>query len=266
MLPEIEKRMPKEYNCYFEPFLGGGAVFFYLCPEKAVINDYNMQLMNLYVQIQMQTERLIERLREFETEYNALETMSDKDKYYYQQRELYNEYLRKNATDSKSAALLVFLNKAGFNGLYRMNKSGQYNVPPAHRGTLRLFEEDNIHAVANVLGKATVLCGDFEKACEKMQPGDFVFFDSPYYDTFDTYQAGGFSEEDHRRLFRLFLRSSENGVYCMMTNNNCDFIKNLYYQYHIDVVDVKRMINSDKNKRIGKEVIITNYEWRKSES
>ena len=102
------------------------------------------------------------------------------------------------------------------------------------------------------------MCGDFVKACENAKEGDFVFFDSPYYDTFDGYQAGGFSKADHFRLFEMFKTLSDKGVYCMMTNNNCDFIKNLYQDFNIKIIDVKRMINCDGKNRVGKEVIVTN--------
>ena len=134
-----------------------------------------------------------------------------------------------------------------------------YNVPSAHRKSINIYDNDNIAAMSEVLQKTKIMCGDFAKACEDTKKGDFVFFDSPYYDTFDTYQAGGFSEADHVRLFELFKDLSDKGVYCMMTNSNCEFIKDLYKDFDINVVDVKRMINRDGKNRVGKEVIVTNY-------
>ena len=113
--------------------------------------------------------------------------------------------------------------------------------------------------VSKALSKCEIYCGDFEYACKKAKANDFVFFDSPYYDTFDNYQANGFSKEDHLRLALLFERLTKKGVKIILTNNDCAFIKNLYDGYNIDVVEVKRMINCDGNKRVGKEVIITNF-------
>lgn len=112
--------------------------------------------------------------------------------------------------------------------------------------------------MSKLLKKTQIMQGDFEKACRDAQKGDFVFFDSPYYDTFDAYQAGGFSKEDHYRLAKLFTKLSDKGVYCILANSETDFIKELYKDFYIDVVHVKRAINCDSNKRIGTEVIIYN--------
>lgn len=259
LLTEIEQNMPQEFGTYFEPFFGGGAVFFDLAPEKAVINDYNVQLINLYKQIQTHVDDFYSLISQWANEYNELETIEEKDAYYYQKREVYNECLKANELSVKSAALFMFLNKSSFNGVYRLNRSGLYNVPCGHKKNVGMPPIEDIHAAAEALKDIEIISGDFEKACEKAQEGDFVFFDSPYYDTFDTYQAGGFSEEDHIRLFNLFKRLSDKGVYCMMTNNDCDFIKELYKDYCISVVDVKRMVNRDSKNRVGKEVIVTNY-------
>ena len=259
LLGEIRKNMPEKYGTYFEPFFGGGAVFFDLMPKSAVINDYNTQLMNLYQQIQTDADELQEIMSLWTKEYNELEAVEAKDAYFYSKREEYNQCIKNNEFSVKSAALFVFLNKASFNGVYRLNKSGLYNVPCAHRMTLNMPSDEDIKAAADALKSAVILHGDFENACAAVQAGDFVFFDSPYYDTFDTYQAGGFSDEDHLRLFRLFQRLDKLGAYCMLTNSNCDYIKNLYKDYNISVVDVKRMVNRDSSNRVGQEVIITNY-------
>ena len=114
----------------------------------------------------------------------------------------------------------------------------------------------NVHVESRGVEMRT---GDFEANCDGVQAGDFVYFDSPYYDTFDTYQAGGFNEAEHRRLADLFRRFTDMGVYCMLSNSNTDFIKDLYSNYRIEIVDVKRMINADAANRVGTEVIIRNY-------
>lgn len=243
--------MPSEINTYYEPFFGGGAVFFAYKPKKAVINDFNPQLMNLYIQAR-------DNLAELKNEMIELQSNHSEDNYYLV-RNQYNECLMRKELSVKSAAKLVYLNKTGFNGLYRLNSKGLYNVPSAKKKKANLFDEENIKEVSNLLKSVSILSGDFEEACKKAREGDFVFFDSPYYNTFDTYQAGGFSEDDHKRLATLFKNLTEKGVKCMLTNSNEDFIKGLYKNYNIEVVNVKRLINSDATKRNGQEIIVTNY-------
>ena len=216
-------------------------------------------MVNLYSQIKDAPTALISALQRYQKDYNNLPSIKDKDDYYYQMRAQFNTKIQSSILDSASAALFIFLNKAGFNGLYRVSSNGKFNVPSAHRKSLNLFEEENINNVSLALKNADILCGDFEVACKNVKEKDFVFFDSPYYGTFDTYQSGGFAEKDHRRLFELFKRLSERGTYCLLTNSNTDFIKELYHDYTIDIVDVKRMINADASNRVGQEVIITNY-------
>lgn len=261
LLPTIKPMLPENFGKYFEPFFGGGALFCDVQPQKAVINDFNKQLVGMYKQIKADPEGICQALFDLQNQYNSKDTMKEKDALYYEFRKSFNEYLKEGDEIKYSlpAALLIFLNKAGFNGLYRVNASGLYNVPPAHRKIINAYDSENVKALSKLLKKTKIMCGDFEKACKDAVAGDFVFFDSPYYDTWDTYQAGGFSEADHIRLFNLFKKLSDNGVYCMMTNNDCDFIKNLYKDYNIKIIDVKRMINCDGNKRTGKEVIVTNY-------
>lgn len=259
LLTEINKKIPENFNTYYEPFFGGGAVFFDLEPENAVINDFNSQLINVYKKIKTSPKKIISYLEKYQKEYNIIEKKEEKLEFYYKKREEFNAFIKSNTFSSESASLFIFLNKAGYNGLYRVNKDGFFNVPSAHRKTLNLFDYDNILDVSKKLKKCEIKCGDFFKACKNVGPRDLVFFDSPYYDTFDTYQAGGFSEGDHRRLAQLFDELSNRGAFIILTNNNCDFIKNLYANYNIKEVEVKRMINSDSSKRTGSEVIITNF-------
>lgn len=259
LLPEIKKRMPKSIGTYYEPFFGGGALFFDIQPQKAVINDFNPQLINVYNQIQSSPTDVIDKLQSLQGVYNALTDDKSQSDYYFTQRDKFNELISNNVFSIESAALFIFLNKAGFNGLYRVNSSGKFNVPSAHRKKINAYDENNINNASTLLKKTKINQGDFEKVCKTAKKGDFVFFDSPYYDTFDTYQAGGFSEDDHRRLAKLFKKLSDKGVYCILTNSETDFIKELYSDYNIEVVNVKRMINCDGNKRTGTEIIVTNY-------
>ena len=260
LLPEIKKRMPKEFGTYYEPFFGGGALFFDIAPKKAIINDYNIQLINVYNQVKKDYDMVTLYLKDFETSYNSFKTDEEKTRFYFDMRDQFNYLIKTNELSFLSAAEFIFLNKAGFNGLYRVNANGEFNVPSAHRKNLNLFDIENMKEVSALLKRCTIKQGDFEKACNRARENDFVFFDSPYYDTFDNYQAGGFSEDDHLRLARLFRRLSDRGVKCILTNNACDFIKDLYQDYNVEEVDVKRMINCDGNNRVGKEVIITNFE------
>ena len=259
MISTLLSLMPKHFNKYYEPFFGGGALFCSIKPKYAVINDVNLQLMNMYRQIQNNFSNVCRAIDNFQCDYNQKASMDEKDYFYYEMREKFNTIIHSNVSNYISAALLIFLNKSGFNGLYRVNSSGKYNVPPAHKNTLKLYDYKNITELSRLLKQTTIMCGDFANSCKDAVEGDFIFFDSPYYDTFDTYQAGGFSKKDHIRLYELFNILSKKGVHCMLTNNNCEFIKHLYSKYNIMPVNVKRMISCNGKNRVGKEVIITNY-------
>ena len=253
LLEQLVPLIPDDYGTYYEPFLGGGALFFAVQPHHAVINDYNPSLINLYKQVKKNPEELMKELDTL-----TLGHSPDGD-YYYERREEYNLSLKMNTKDIRQAALFIYLNKAGYNGLYRLNSDGLYNVPNGKRKNLNLYDRDNILNVSRILKHARIQCGDFEKSCKDAKAGDFVFFDSPYYNTYDAYKAGGFAQEDHVRLSRLFAELTAKGVKCLLTNSNEKYIKELYKDYDIKIVDVKRMINCDGKKRTGKEVIIKNY-------
>lgn len=259
LLPTIRSMLPKTFGKYFEPFFGGGALFCDIQPDNAVINDCNKSLVGMYKQIKKDPNAVCAALYDFQEQYNSKSSMEEKDALYYKFREDFNTCINNDINTPLSAALLIFLNKAGFNGLYRINASGKYNVASMHCKSVKAYEQENIEGMSKLLKKTKIMCDDFENACKDAKTGDFVFFDSPYYNTFDIYQSNGFSESDHIRLYNLFDSLSQKGAYCMLTNNNCDFIKNLYAKYNIKTVGVKRMINCNANNRTGKEVIITNY-------
>lgn len=259
LIHEITTRMPETFGTYYEPFFGGGALYFNQAPKKAVINDFNSQLINVYNQIKVNPDDVISILTQYQNEYNQQIDKDARANCYYRNRDKFNSFIKNNIFTSESAALFIFLNKAGFNGLYRVNSNGLLNVPTAHRTVLNSFEPYNILETSKLLNKTKIMQGDFEKACKTVKKGDFVFFDSPYYDTFDAYQACGFSKEDHERLAKLFKTLSDEGAYCILTNSETDFIKELYKDFYIDIVPVKRMINCDGNKRTGTEVIVYNF-------
>lgn len=258
LLPIINEKKPKEFNNYFEPFVGGGAVFLDINPKRAVVNDFNSDLINCYIQIRDNLDELIKILEKLQRDFNKLDNDEDKAKYYYAAREKFNR--SKGLSKVKRAGYLIFFNKSCFNGLYRCNSKGEFNVPFGKKKKLNLYDLDNLKAISEKLNNNTIIMNDdFECACKTIGKGDFVFFDSPYYETFDTYQKGGFSEEDHKRLNNLFKQLDKRGAYCMLTNSDTNFIKDLYKDFNIEEIEVKRLVNSDASNRKGREVIITNY-------
>ena len=254
LLKEIKARMPKEYNHYYEIFFGGGALYFDIMPKKATINDCNLELINMYNQIKTNLNELMSKLNEFQDEHS--------EEHYLKIRDDFN--MRINNPEELGlldAAELIYLNKMGYNGLYRVNSNGLYNVPSGHKKKCVIYQKDNLKEVSEILKHTKIYSRDFEEIGNKAKKGDFVFIDSPYFDTFDTYQKGGFLKEDHERLCKLYKKLSKRGVYCLLTNSNTDFIKELYKDFNIDIVQVKRMINCNGKKRTGEEVIITNYNF-----
>lgn len=259
LLAQIRERMPESFNNYYEPFVGGGAVIFDLLPTSAVINDINKALVNAYRQICNATDEFLKKLNELD------ETMwEDGKEYYYSLREHYNDKLMKEEFDVELAALFVFINKHCFNGLYRVNGKGLFNVP-YNNSRNSSCDENTIRAIAEYLKNVTILEGDFQAACQNAKKGDFVFIDSPYAPlnpkSFESYTKEGFDIESHKRLADLYDELTSRGCYCMLTNHNTELINELYGNkgYRMDVVSVKRMINSDATNRVGKEVIICNY-------
>lgn len=259
LLSQIKERMPEKYNNYFEPFVGGGAVAFELLPEKALINDINKALINAYKQICDAPDAFLKMVNNLDAE-----MWEDGKKYYYSLREHYNDKLMKAEYDVELAALFVFINKHCFNGLYRVNGKGLFNVP--YNNSRRVsVDEGAIRDISKYLQGITIIDGDFEEACKGAKKGDFIFIDSPYAPlnptSFESYTKEGFDIESHRRLARLYDELTERGCYCMLTNHNTELINDLYGNkgYTIDVVSVKRMINSDASNRVGEEVIICNY-------
>lgn len=259
LLDKIIDRMPKSFNNYYEPFIGGGALLFELQPAKAVINDINASLINAYITIAEKPFKFISAVTELDSQ-----TPEDGKAYYYSLRERYNNKLVKTEYDTELAALFVFLNKHCFNGLYRVNAKGLFNVP-YNNSKRESINNESIIVISEYLKNVKIMQGDFEKACNDAQRGDFVFFDSPYAPlnptSFESYTKEGFDIESHKRLANLFEKLTDKGCYCMLTNHNTEFINDLYGNkgYKMDVVSVKRMINSNASKRVGEEVIIYNY-------
>lgn len=259
LIPQIRARMPKKYENYYEPFVGGGAVIFDLLPANALINDINKALINTYRQIRDIPEKFIADVNRLDKE-----MPEDGRAYYYSLRELYNDKLMKSEYDLELASLFVFINKHCFNGLYRVNGKGLFNVP-YNNSRRASIDEEAIMEISKYLKDVKIVDGDFEEACKDAKKGDFIFLDSPYAPlnptSFESYTKEGFDVESHKRLSKLYDNLTDRGCYCMLTNHNTQLINDLYGNkgYKIEIVSVKRMINSDASNRVGKEVIICNY-------
>lgn len=259
LLGQLKERMPESYGQYFEPFIGGGALLFDVQPHRAVINDVNEQLLNVYRQLQFNAEAVIEVLCDFD----SIECNKD---YYLLMRERYNKKITQRILDAECAALTIWINKHCFNGLYRVNSKGLFNVPYNNKVRGVSMSEDNLRNIGSYLNTSEIeIChGDFEKACKNVQSGDFVYFDPPYIPisktaNFTDYTKDGFGHAEHCRLASLFRRLDSIGAKVMLSNHNVDLVYELYKGFTIEEIDVKRAINRDASKRVGKEVIITNY-------
>lgn len=258
LVDKLLARVPKKFNRYYEPFVGGGALLLALAPKKATINDSNEQLINVFNQLQRNIEGVMTVIRELDS------IECDKERYY-SIRDQYNKKISAGELDEECAGLMIWMNKHCFNGLYRVNRKGLFNVPYNNKKTGHSFDEDNLRHIGEYLrkNKVNINCMDFEKICSRVRPGDFVYFDSPYVPisttaNFTDYTADGFTMKDHERLAVLFRKLAEKGVKVMLSNHNVPLVKELYEGFIIEEVDVKRLINSDVNKRTGKEVIIRN--------
>ncbi len=256
LLEHLSVRMPKEYTDYYEPFVGGGALLFHQKPSWAFINDINRELIHTYTEIRDHVGPLSVLL-------SSMDQVTCTKEFYYEMRGRYNDKLKTKDYDTEMAALFIYLNKHCFNGLYRVNRKGQFNVPWNQKEQVRSVDVENIKNISYYLKSVTITCQDFEVSLETAKKGDFIYFDSPYAPlnptSFDSYTKEGFTEEEHRRLAKVFRELSERGCYCMLTNHNTELIQELYQDYLQEEVDVRRAINSDPRKRVGKEVIIRNY-------
>lgn len=260
ILDELKKHVPNEYNTYYEPFIGGGALLFELSPKKAVINDSNKELMNVYDVLcdDKKFKKMCNVLNGYEANHS--------EEFYYEIRNKDREKMQFNRlADYTRAARTIYLNKACFNGLYRVNSKNEFNVPFGKKIKVNTYDGGNLITVSNYLtmNDVKILSVDFEECVKSAKKGDFVYFDPPYdsdTNTFNSYTEDGFGKEEQRRLARVFKELDERGVYVMLSNHNTTLVNELYEGYNIYVIEAKRNINSKGNKR-GKveELIITNF-------
>lgn len=280
LINDIENALPKDISrdklTYIEPFVGSGAVLFWMLNnfqkmEKAVINDINSDLINTYKVIVSKPKELISILKVLQNEFHSLENKSEEKKeYYYQKREFYNA---KNEEQSGQAALFIFLNRTCFNGLYRVNKSNGYNVPMGSYKKPTICDEQNILAVSNALQKVEILCGDYEATLKEATSNSFFYFDPPYKplsstSSFNSYAKDEFNDEEQIRLRNFCSKLEKHGHKWMLSNSdvkgkdtNDNFFDEIYSEFSITRVKARRSINANPEKR-GElnELLITNYE------
>lgn len=245
---------PSSFANYHEPFVGGGALYFKLWSEgmvkKAYLNDYNPDLVGAYKVIKKNPLDLIEELKSGK--------YTNQPEVYYQIRESEPE------EEIEKAARFIYMNKTAFNGLYRVNSKGKFNVPFGKYSNPKICDEENILLVSEALRRATITLGDFSVVARKARKGDFVYFDPPYHPlsntSFTSYTDADFSEEDQRRLSEVFSTLDNNGVNVMLSNSYSPLIMDLYSNYEPRKVMARRSINCKADKRGPvAEIIALNY-------
>ena len=275
LLDELYARFPERFETYREPFVGGGAVFFDLEPDDAVLNDANPRLVNVYEQVRDRPEELLSRLEtyrdpESDTDDGREFAVTDRDgdtvgNYYYQQRALFNRRPAGEEFDPvEEAALFVYLNRTCFNGLYRENADGEFNVPIGRYADPDWVQRDRIRAASRALDGVTVTNRDFETALEDAGPGDLVYCDPPYEPMsptadFTEYSADGFDRTDQERLVETARRLDEHGVRVVLSNSGITYDRYREAGFFVERVGATRAINSDPDNRDEvDEIVATN--------
>ena len=246
IIQELLSRVPKEYTSYHEPFLGGGALFFALNPEKACLSDINFYLVITYRAVKDDVERLITNLK-IHKKNHSLE--------YFQKARI---RLSKEQDPTKVAALFIYINKTCYNGLYRVNKSGLFNVPMGKYTDPAIVDEDNLRACSKFLENTDIQ----QKTFAHITPnkGEFYYLDPPYHETYSGYDGSGFGDEEHAKLAEFCREIDKKGGYFMLSNSDTPFVRELYKGYNIEVVSASRFISckaNDRNKQ--NELLIRNY-------
>lgn len=261
ILEKLKANMPEQFNNYFEPFIGGGALLFALAPKHATINDVNQELLAIYICLKDdELYRLM--LDELDRHEN-----NHCEEYYYEVREWDRNPKFELEPLWKRAARTIYLNKSCFNGLYRVNAKGYFNVPSAKKEKVVTYSKENMEEIHGYFrtDNVTILSGDFVEATRNAREGDFVYFDPPYdiwedKESFTAYSKFDFNKDDQRRLAQCFKDLTNRGVKCMLSNHNTVFINKLYDGFNIQIIQAKRMINATASGRGAvEEVIITNY-------
>lgn len=252
---ELLKNMPGSYNRYFEPFIGGGALFFELQPDNAYISDMNEELINLYQVVRDNVDALITDLQKHDIS----------KEYFMEIRNIDRTEEYKSWSNVKKASRFIYLNRTCFNGMYRVNSKGEFNVPFGHYKNPRILDENNLINCSNLLQKTEIKHADFSKILKKVKKGDFVYFDPPYVplsetSSFTSYTKGGFDIDMQFKLRDVCDELESMGVKFLLSNSDTKLVNELYENYNIKKVFASRQINANADGR-GKitEVLVRNY-------
>jgi DNA adenine methylase len=258
LLPAIKNHIPKKFSTYIEPFVGGGAVLFTLQPKKAVINDFNIQLINVYRVVRDEPDALIDDLKKHKNQ----------PEYFYKIRALDRTGQFDKLSEVEKASRIIYLNKTCYNGLYRVNRSGEFNTPFGRYKKPNIINEPTIRAVSAYLKKNNIqiLNADFTEALKEIDRDSFVYFDPPYHpvsasSSFTGYMHDGFNKSEQERLKKTCDMLDKKGIRFLLSNSSTEFIHSLYANYTIIYVKANRFVNSIANKRgVIDEVLVKNYE------
>ena len=252
---ELLKNMPENYNRYFEPFIGGGALFFELQPDNAYISDMNEELINLYQVVRDNVEELITDLQKHDIS----------KEYFMEIRNIDRTEEYENWSDIQKASRFIYLNRTCFNGMYRVNSKGEFNVPFGHYKNPRILDENNLINCSNLLQKTEIKHADFSEILKKVKKGDFVYFDPPYVplsetSSFTSYTKDGFDMDMQFKLRDVCDELDTMGVKFLLSNSDTKLVNELYENYNIKKVFASRQINANADGR-GKitEVLVRNY-------
>lgn len=247
LLPDIVPMINKKAPLYVEPFIGGGAVLFNMQPKKAIINDYNQELINVYITVRDNLEELLDELRIHEE--------NNSSDYYYEIRALDRAEEFAQMSNVEKAARIIYLNKTCYNGLYRVNMAGQFNSPYGKYKNPNIVNEAVLRAISNYFNtnEITILNGDYKEVLKDLEKEAFVYLDPPYMpissSSFTGYTEGGFGYNSQVELKKECDKLNEKGIRFVQSNSDCEIIRELYKDYKIKTVKAKRSINSVGNKR-----------------
>ena len=260
---ELFSRFPPDWNqgTYLEPFIGGGAMFLHVAPKKAVVADLNSRLYGFYLQVKSNPEKLYSGVVDIADEFNATDELNKKD-FYLSLRTKYNE----SSVDSfESAILLYVLNKLCFNGLYRENSKGGFNVPFGQKKHLAYIDKEDLNAVSKALEDTEIINADFETTIGKAKPGDFVYLDPPYIpidttSSFTSYHSNGFGIAEQQRLATAMVFMKNAGIRAMCSNSDTPLTREIFTELNIEAIQAPRMVSAKASGRGSvSELVITNY-------
>lgn len=281
LIPNISNAIPNKLKqgcefTYIEPFVGSGALLFWMLQsypniKRAIINDINSDLINTYRTVADHPENLITELAKIETEYHAISNNENaKKEYYYNKRDIYNT---RQSSSIKQAAIFIFLNRTCFNGLYRVNRKNDFNVPVGSYKMPKICDRENLFNVSRLLKDVEILSGDFEETINYATKPSLFYFDPPYKplsktSSFNSYAKDSFADNEQLRLSNFCKKLDSNGHFWILSNSdvkskdpNDNFFDDMYSDYNILRVQAKRMINANPKKRgILSELLITNFQ------